>query len=100
MRALGLVVAESFGLRLRPEYCSRVGSYSCGTRGLATLKVCLPSHGLRLKGLSLVVAEETLKQLHVTQRNKIEEIKKKTNCYSTKNLIDRYDEPRRVRLHV
>ncbi|KAF8587767.1 hypothetical protein K439DRAFT_755319 [Ramaria rubella] len=36
--------------------------------------------------------EKTLKKLLVQQRNKIEEIKKKTNYYSTKNLLDRYDE--------
>ncbi|KAF8521329.1 hypothetical protein JB92DRAFT_2891327 [Gautieria morchelliformis] len=36
--------------------------------------------------------EKTLKKLLVEQRNKIEEIKKKTNYYSTKNLLDRYDE--------
>lgn len=36
--------------------------------------------------------EKTLKELKVTQRNKIEEIKKKTNYYSTKSLLDRYDD--------
>ncbi|KAF8518271.1 hypothetical protein BU17DRAFT_76178 [Hysterangium stoloniferum] len=36
--------------------------------------------------------EKTLKELLVQQRTKIEEIKKKTNYYSTKSLLDRYDE--------
>ncbi|KIJ34298.1 hypothetical protein M422DRAFT_52067 [Sphaerobolus stellatus SS14] len=36
--------------------------------------------------------EKTLKELMVQQRNKLEEIKKKTNYYSTKSLLDRYDE--------
>ncbi|KZV79386.1 hypothetical protein EXIGLDRAFT_735172 [Exidia glandulosa HHB12029] len=36
--------------------------------------------------------ESTLKRLTVKQRTKIEEIKKATNYYSTKNLLERYDE--------
>ncbi|KAG8905021.1 glutamine--fructose-6-phosphate transaminase (isomerizing) [Tulasnella sp. 403] len=36
--------------------------------------------------------EKQLKSLMAEQRTKIEEIKKKTNYYSTKNLLDRYDE--------
>jgi len=36
--------------------------------------------------------EKTLEELLVKQRKKIEEIKKKTNYYSTKSLLDRYDE--------
>ncbi|KLO16983.1 hypothetical protein SCHPADRAFT_868710 [Schizopora paradoxa] len=35
--------------------------------------------------------EKTLKKLLSTQHNKVEEIKKKTNYYTTKNLIDKYD---------
>lgn len=35
--------------------------------------------------------EKSLKQLLAQQRSKVEEIKKKTNFYSTKNLIERYD---------
>ncbi|KAI5116275.1 hypothetical protein M0805_009232 [Coniferiporia weirii] len=35
--------------------------------------------------------EKTLKTLLAQQRSKVEEIKKKTNYYSTKNLIERYD---------
>lgn len=35
--------------------------------------------------------ETTLKALLNQQRTKVEEIKKKTNYYTTKNLIDRYD---------
>ncbi|KDQ12175.1 hypothetical protein BOTBODRAFT_34781 [Botryobasidium botryosum FD-172 SS1] len=37
--------------------------------------------------------EKSLKKLHTDQRAKIEEIKKKTNFYSTRNLIERYDVP-------
>lgn len=37
-------------------------------------------------------AEKQLKALMAEQRTKIEEIKKKTNYYSTKNLLDRYDD--------
>jgi len=36
--------------------------------------------------------EKTLKTLLRQQRTKIEEIKKKTNYYTTRNLIERYDE--------
>ncbi|THH02958.1 hypothetical protein EW145_g6654 [Phellinidium pouzarii] len=37
------------------------------------------------------VEEKTLKKLLAQQRSKVEEIKAKTNYYSTKNLIERYD---------
>ena len=37
------------------------------------------------------ITEKTLKELLNQQRVKVEEIKKKTNYYSTKNLIERYD---------
>lgn len=36
--------------------------------------------------------EKTLKTLLRQQRTKIEEIKKKTNYYNTRNLLERYDE--------
>ncbi|KAG8959993.1 hypothetical protein FRC03_007219 [Tulasnella sp. 419] len=36
--------------------------------------------------------EKHIKSLRSEQRSKIEEIKKKTNFYSTKSLLDRYDE--------
>lgn len=36
--------------------------------------------------------EKTLVTLRKRQREKIEEIKKKTNYYTTRNLLDRYDE--------
>ncbi|KAJ3836382.1 hypothetical protein F5878DRAFT_565775 [Lentinula raphanica] len=36
--------------------------------------------------------ERTLQQLHKQQREKVEEIKKKTNYYSTRDLLQRYDE--------
>ena len=35
--------------------------------------------------------ERTLKELLSKQRSKVEEVKKKTNYYSTRNLIERYD---------
>ncbi|KAH7921077.1 hypothetical protein BV22DRAFT_1132563 [Leucogyrophana mollusca] len=38
-------------------------------------------------------AERTLKLVLKRQREKVEEIKKKTNYYSTRNLIEKYDEP-------
>ena len=37
--------------------------------------------------------ETALRKLVTEQRTKIEEIKKKTNYYSTRNLLDRYDAP-------
>jgi len=37
--------------------------------------------------------EKTLKALLRQQRTKIEEIKKNTNYYTTRNLLERYDEP-------
>jgi len=38
------------------------------------------------------VAEETLKKLLVEQRHKVEELKKKTDYYSTQKLLERYDQ--------
>ena len=38
-------------------------------------------------------AEETLKKLLVEQRSKVEELKKKTDFYSTQKLLERYDRP-------
>lgn len=40
----------------------------------------------------LASLEKTLVTLRKQQREKIEEIKKKTNYYTTRNLLDRYDE--------
>ena len=40
----------------------------------------------------LASSEKTLVTLRKQQREKIEEIKKKTNYYTTRNLLDRYDE--------
>ncbi|KDR84493.1 hypothetical protein GALMADRAFT_133778 [Galerina marginata CBS 339.88] len=37
--------------------------------------------------------EKTLKELMKKRRDKVEEIKKKTNFYSTRDLIQKYDEP-------
>ena len=45
----------------------------------------LVTHSLR--------AEKTLKEVLKKQRNTVEEIKKKTNYYNTRNLIEKYDEP-------
>ena len=41
--------------------------------------------------LSPYQTEATLKKLLAEQRTTIEDIKKKTNYYSTRNLIERYD---------
>ena len=38
-------------------------------------------------------SEKTLKEVLRKQRNTVEEIKKKTNYYNTRNLIEKYDEP-------
>ena len=43
--------------------------------------------------------ERTLKALLKQQRTKVEEIKKKTNYYSTRNLIERYDDQSTSPLH-
>lgn len=37
-------------------------------------------------------AETTLRQLKKEQREKIEELKRKTGYYSTRNLLEKYDE--------
>lgn len=42
--------------------------------------------------LYLVLAEKSLIALRKQQREKVEQIKKQTNYYSTRNLIERYDE--------
>ncbi|KAK9703475.1 hypothetical protein K7432_010706 [Basidiobolus ranarum] len=45
------------------------------------------------------VNEEThLENLKTKQRQKVEELKKKTAYYSTKNLLDRYDTPNKLKL--
>lgn len=52
------------------------------------------SHLISSTPLALLLTytkEKTLKALLNQQRTKVEEIKKKTNYYTTKNLIDRYD---------
>lgn len=41
----------------------------------------------------MVDPEKTLQHLLKQQRNKLEEIKKKTNYYSMRDLLQRYDEP-------
>ena len=38
------------------------------------------------------IVEKTLRELRKTQQTKIEEIKKKTNYYSTRDLLQRYDQ--------
>ena len=42
--------------------------------------------------LTVQLSERNLVTLRKTQREKIEEIKKKTNYYSTRTLIERYDQ--------
>lgn len=49
----------------------------------------LPSY---LNEAKYVLVEKTLKALLTQQRAKIEDIKKKTNYYTTRNLIERYDD--------
>lgn len=39
------------------------------------------------------MAEESLKKLRVEQRHKVEELKKRTDYYSTQKLLERYDQP-------
>ena len=43
--------------------------------------------------------EKTLKALLQQQRAKVEEVKNKTNYHSTKNLLERYDDPSGSPLH-
>lgn len=38
------------------------------------------------------LAEKQLRELRIKQRSTIEDIKKKTNYYTTRNLLERYDE--------
>lgn len=42
--------------------------------------------------LSLLPTEKQLRELRIKQRSTIEDIKKKTNYYTTKNLLEKYDE--------
>jgi hypothetical protein len=51
---------------------------------------CLLADDVVLLSPSLV-SEKELRELRVRQRATIEDIKKKTNYYTTKNLLDRYD---------
>lgn len=47
----------------------------------------------RMDGFSfLSLAETTLRALKKSQREKVEELKKKTGYYSTRNLLEKYDE--------
>lgn len=48
----------------------------------------LPTHPINHNATT----EKTLKVLYKEQRTKIEDIKKKTNYYNTRSLIERYDE--------
>lgn len=43
--------------------------------------------------INVACSEKTLQEVLKKQRNTVEEIKKKTNYYSTRNLIEKYDEP-------
>jgi len=62
-----------------------------GTLGLETRKV-LVRYQTYPPNSHLATTEKTLVTLRKQQREKIEEIKKKTNYYTTRNLLDRYDE--------
>jgi hypothetical protein len=50
-------------------------------------------HALSYTRVSAILAEKTIQNLLKQQRGKVEEIKKKTNYYSTRTLIERYDDP-------
>lgn len=48
--------------------------------------------GFRFDQVSCLVSEKALKDLTKRRREKVEEIKKKTNYYSTRDLLQKYDE--------
>lgn len=72
------------------EYCSREESCRFGTQESGTQKVGKILSALHLYTHSL--AEKTLVTLHKQRSERIEEIKKKTNYYTTRNLLERYDD--------
>ena len=72
-------------------YCSQGELRKYGILRLETQKV-LSRYQLHSPKLTLASSEKTLVTLRKQQRQKIEEIKKKTNYYTTRNLLDRYDE--------
>jgi endoplasmic reticulum junction formation protein lunapark len=71
-------------------FYSHVGLYNCGTLVSAMQKV-RPVTSITFSH-RISCTEKTLKALLRQQRTKIEEIKKKTNYYTTRNLLERYDE--------
>lgn len=64
---------------------------SSGIVGKGRLKVQCPWSTSCLHLINIDISEATLKNLLAEQRKIIEEIKQKTNYYSTRNLLERYD---------
>lgn len=52
----------------------------------------MPSVRASVCRASLTGLETTLRALKKSQREKVEELKKKTGYYSTRNLLEKYDE--------
>lgn len=82
-------------LSSRIASCSSDASSRHGTLGSGLQRVC-PVDKLAIAP-SLITptipfTDKQLRELRVKQRSTIEEIKKKTNYYSTKNLLERYDD--------
>ncbi|KAG6819751.1 hypothetical protein H0H93_009051, partial [Arthromyces matolae] len=57
-------------------------------------------YGTREKEMQRFLSEKTLQQLMKQQRTKVEEIKKKTNYYTTRDLLQRFDESPGLRQRV
>lgn len=53
----------------------------------------VPDSLICYRSLISLRSEKTLKEVLKKQRDMVEEIKKKTNYYNTRNLIEKYDEP-------
>ena len=88
LRITGLL-AES---GLVAGYYSPGGSRKYGILGSETQRVLFRNSNLFMQTHLRTFTEKTLVTLRKQQREKIEEIKKKTNYYTTRNLLDRYDE--------
>jgi len=76
------------------EFYLLVGLYNYGTLVLEAQKVCSSQSRSppSFTKSHFESKEKTLKTLLQQQRTKIEDIKKKTNYYTTRNLLERYDE--------
>ena len=88
---LFIQVLDEIRSRRFTAFCSCGESYKYGTREREMRKVCIINiHSLMHADKS--VLEKTLQTLMKQQRLKVEEIKKKTNYYSTRELLQRYDD--------